>query len=249
MEIDQQARLRVVSLNLGGENDKHGAWPARVAQAADTIRGDGADIVLLQAAVVGDDGTGPLPALRDALPGYRDHAFAAAQRVDKGWFGSAAMSCRPLMNINSIPLTCRGGEDDNARVLLHLTLEYDGRPLHFINAHFSWVAEQAADNLAETLQYAAGIEGDLLLVGDLNQSPGSTFAHRLTAAGWHDVWPAHHKTSGFTFETGNLRDRIDQLWMHGEITCNLAEIEVLGADDGQPMSDHLALAFILKSST
>ncbi len=247
MEMDQQAPLRALSLNLGGDGDKHGAWPARVAGAAETIRAFAADLVLLQAAVTADDGSGPLTALREALPGHPYHAFAAAQRMADGWFGSAVLSRRPLDAIRTIPLTCRGGEDDNARVVLHVTLRHHAQALHVLNAHFSWVAGQAADNLAETLRHATGIDGDLLLVGDLNQTPDSDFADAFCAAGWTDAWAALNAGDGFTFETGDLWGRIDQLWWRGDLAGKVASIEVIGADHPVAMSDHLALGFILQT--
>lgn len=245
--------LCVLSLNLGGDGDTYGTWDARVARAAEAIRADDADMVVLQAAVAFDDGTGPLPALLALLPEHKHHVFAAAQRQGEGWFGSAILSRRPLVASHTMPLTCMGGEDDNMRVLLHVAIEHGDRVLNLIDAHFSWVGEQAAVNLRETLRYANGIAGDLLLVGDLNQAPDSDFARAFAAAGWTDGWTARRgQEDGFTFETGKLWGRIDHLWVRGDLggdlVDTLAAIDVVPAAPDQALSDHLALRFTLRSA-
>lgn len=238
-------RMRVLTLNLGGDGDKHGTWPNRVANAAALIRSDGADIVLLQAAVEKDAGNGPLSTLGAALPDHEYRAFTVAQRTADGWFGSAVLSRLPLVSVRTIPLSCMGGEDDNARVLLHVEVNLAGQPLHLLDGHFSWVAAQAAANLDETLAYAATMEGDMLLAGDLNQTPDSEFARAFAAAGWTDGWAAKRGgEDGFTFETGKLWGRIDQLWLRGSLADALIDIDVATAPAGA-LSDHLALRFTL----
>lgn len=242
--------LRVLSLNLGGDGDKYGAWDARVARTAEAIRADDADIVMLQAAIAFDNDTGPLPALLAALPEYTYQAFTPAKRYGEGWLGSAVLSRRPLTVSRTLPLTCIGGEDDNNRVLLHVAVDFDGRTLNLIDAHFSWVGEQAAANLSETLRYASGIAGEMLLVGDLNQTPDSDFARAFAAAGWTDGWMARRgQDDGFTFETGKLWGRIDHLWLRGDLVDALAEIDVVPAAPDQALSDHLALRFTLQGPT
>lgn len=242
------AALRVLTLNLGGDGDKHGAWRDRVGNAGELVRADAADIVLLQAAVEHDAGNGPLSTLAAALPEHTFRAFAAAQRTANGWFGSAVLSRLPLVAVRSVPLSCMGGEDDNARVLLHVEVSIADRPLHLIDAHFSWVAQQATTNLDEALRYAGGIEGDVLLAGDLNQTPDSDFARAFSAAGWTDGWAARRSDEdGFTFETGKLWGRIDQLWLRGTMAHALVDIEVASAATGA-LSDHLALRFTLDRS-
>lgn len=242
---DDGTILRVLTLNLGGDGDKHGAWMDRVANAAELVRADGADIVLLQAAIEKDEGEGPLSTLAAALPEHAFRAFAGAQRTADGWFGSAVLSRLPLAQVRSVPLSCMGGEDDNSRVLLHVEIAKGGRSLHLLDAHFSWVAEQAGANLDETLRYTGRIEGDVLLAGDLNQTPDSDFARAFAAAGWTDGWAARRGAEdGFTFETGKLWGRIDQLWLRGAVAERLIGIDVAQSEHGA-LSDHLALSFAL----
>lgn len=243
MADEYERALRVLTLNLGGDGDKHGTWPDRAAKVVELVRADRTDIVLLQAAVERDAGDGPLSILAAELPGHAFHAFAAAQRTGSGWVGSAVLSKLPLAGVRSVPLSRIGGEDDNARVLLHVQVDVSGRPLNLLNAHFSWVAAQAATNLQEALCYAGTIEGDVLVAGDLNQTPDSDFARTFGAAGWTDGWAAKRgDENGFTFETGALWGRIDQLWLRGDLAASLVDIEVVNAATGA-LSDHLALRF------
>jgi endonuclease/exonuclease/phosphatase family metal-dependent hydrolase len=114
------------------------------------------------------------------------------------------------------------------------------------NAHFSWVEEQAADNVAEALAFLSTVtDGPALLVGDFNQTPDAPVLKPLVEAGWVDAWaqlcPGE---AGHTFESNNPTIRIDYAWANPALAPALESIEIVGrAQDasGYRVSDHHGL--------
>lgn len=212
--------LRLLTLNLGNDAAGHGEWPVRAARVAAHARDT--DAVLLQA----------VPAGLDKLSGLLPDLTHMVRSGD----GGTAILTRAAAAARVTPLSRRDGFDDtNARWLTVVTIDLEGRPLTLASAHFSWVAEQAADNLRESI--AALGEGDAVLAGDLNQPPGSALWQALSAAGWTDAWG--DTPGGETFETGRLFTRIDYVWTRGAVRA--ARPDVIGGDGDAALSNHRGL--------
>lgn len=246
--------LRVMTLNLNYYVDKHGDWPTRCELIVDRIQDANPDIIAFQAvrrdpAQYG--GADQIEQLAKYLPDYQNAVFeAAVTHDDGGQDGSGFLARIPIQHMRSQALSLRRGLDDaNQRVLLHIRAELPGEPLHVFNAHFSWVKEQAMDNVREVLDIAGAVEELALLVGDLNQMPDSEPMAKLRAMGWADVWaqlqPAH---DGFTFEAPQPTMRIDYAWANYRLASKVSHVEIVAGyptETKVDMGDHLGLMVTL----
>jgi len=217
--------IGLVTLNFGGRSDRHGSWDERRARASDVIGRSRADLVIGQAVPLD-----PPPVL------------SALEHMHVGGEGMLMMSRTPLAERQSIPLSRREGTEDSFdRVLISARID-SARPLTIVNAHMSWVAEQAIDNVREALAFSDTIDGDVILAGDLNQSADSDAMTMLRGADWIDAW-AHLQgdTGGETFEVGKLWGRIDYVWARGSTADRLRTVKTIGGEGENALSDHLGL--------
>ena len=76
---------------------------------------------------------------------------------------------------------------------------------------------------------------NVILQGDLNDSPGSPMYQRLQQAGMQDAFAAKGKGAGLTCSSNNLRWRIDYVWSIGPISKSIRECRVLAEG---PFIDH-----------
>jgi len=235
--------LRLLTLNLNYHGDAKGPWPQRRELVRKAIEECSPDVVFLQAVRLanGEDQAHELGRLLN----YPEVFFQpAVTRNDGSMDGSAMLSKLPLLQRNSQPLGFREAlEDDNRRVIQHAVVEIGSRPLHLFNAHFSWVAEQARDNIAESAALLPQ-DADAVLAGDLNTPPESALFQPFRDAGFVDAWAALHPgEDGYTFEADKPFTRIDYFWLSPGLAPQLREVERLNpGGDGIWLSDHMALA-------
>src|SRR5687767_13461177 len=110
--------MKLLTLNLNFDLDKHGPWPARRALAAEAVRLEDPDVVALQALKLGGV-LDQLGELRAALPQYPHVAWADAPGAGGCRLGSALLSRLPLEERRARRLTRHDGiEDPFERVLL-----------------------------------------------------------------------------------------------------------------------------------
>src|SRR5438477_2280642 len=187
--------LRLMTLNLNYRIAKHGPWEARRALIADAVRHSAADVIALQA--VERVGASDQAAELGELLGYGHIRFAPAT-IDNGVErGSALVSRLPLADVAIRRLSrLTNQEDANDRVVLRAEVDAGGYCIALYNAHFSWVAPQALDNVRETLAFRHG--GPAVLLGDFNNGPESPALQALTRAAWVDPWAHFHADSGYT---------------------------------------------------
>lgn len=242
--------LRIMTLDLNYYVDKHGDWPTRREIIVHRIQDMKPDAIAFQAvrkdpALYG--GADQIEQLARYLPDYRHAVFEAAVTYDDGsQNGSGFLSRIGLRNLPSTALSFRPGLDDqNQRILLHARLELPGDEFHLFNAHFSWVKEQAVDNVTEVLHVADAVEELALLVGDMNQTPDSEAMQKLRSAQWLDAWvQLQPNRDGFTFEAPTPTMRIDYAWANFLLAPHLSHIEIVAGypTEGQiHMSDHCGL--------
>jgi endonuclease/exonuclease/phosphatase family metal-dependent hydrolase len=104
--------------------------------------------------------SGSAAELSRQLIAYPHSVFYAAQREKDGGLGSAFLARTPLTEIDACALSRKiETEDSFSRIVLHTCYETRIGAVHLFNAHFSWVAEQGADNLREAADYLESLPG------------------------------------------------------------------------------------------
>ncbi|MFL6621497.1 MAG: endonuclease/exonuclease/phosphatase family protein [Sulfurifustis sp.] len=234
--------MRLLTLNLNYRVAKHGAWEARRARIVETARAAAPDVLALQA-VEDADGCSQATELAAALD-FPYVYFVAAMKEKAHARGSAFLARFPLADLSVRHLTRRREhEDTSERVLLRVRVDSAEGAFDLYNAHLSWVAEQAMDNVRELIAFAASAERPALLLGDLNNTPESAALRSLREAGWIDVWDALHPGEpGHTFEADQPRVRIDYALVRPDWRSRIAAIERVTAEGARPrLSDHFGL--------
>ncbi|HEX7021360.1 MAG TPA: endonuclease/exonuclease/phosphatase family protein, partial [Trueperaceae bacterium] len=241
--------LTVMTLNINQDFDGYGPWQARRQLIGTTITKAAPDIVLLQA-VCRDPAAGVMPDQATQLAelaGIPHVVFRPAQLRDNGREeGQAILSRHAPATVSTYELGRRAASDDpNQRMLLHAALELPQGPLHLFNAYFSWVEEQALDNVRDALPFMNDYGGPAILAGDMNMTPDSRAMNLLAREGWTDAWhELHPDEPGLTFESGQPSKRIDYVWLAGEPAPKVMDIRIIAEDcgpDGARPSDHYGL--------
>jgi endonuclease/exonuclease/phosphatase family metal-dependent hydrolase len=241
--------FRVMTLNLNYEGAGHGAWPERRARVAHEIGQWNPHLVALQAVAQSADGDNQAEQLSRALPGYI-HVWFEPVMVEPGGAakGMAFLGRVPFERRGTRPLTHRRDTDDHdRRTVLRVHSPASGG-IEFYNAHFSWVEEQARDNVREALSFLNDARAPALLLGDFNQPPERELHTRLREAGWVDAWSwLRGAEAGYTYEANRPQSRIDFAYANARLSGRLAEIHVIGeAYRALPrLSDHLGLVVTL----
>ncbi|MCY1069243.1 endonuclease/exonuclease/phosphatase family protein [Nannocystis sp. RBIL2] len=245
---------RILSLNIGGYDERHGPWSARRPLVAAVLAEQRPDLVALQAVARDpaiEGGSDQASQLARDVGGYEVVYRPAAADADGRELGLALLSPAPALAVHVRPLTRRDGDDDPFdRVLLHCVFAWPRGPLHVLCAHLSWTEAQARDNVGELLGYLAAVPGPRLLLGDFNQTPTSDALARLLRAGLVDAWAAlRPDLPGHTFyEHGALRKRIDYLLLDRGLASRLCDVSlVLDGPGERRASDHAGLLARLAS--
>lgn len=243
--------LKVLTLNINADNDKHGDWHTRRELIRDLIAGHVPDIVALQAVRRRPDQNGgqdQSAQLTEGLPTGTKALFAPTGSANGAQDGPALLSTLPISDSDTFPLTLIPDlEDPTRRLVLYARFDLSGEfSLRLFNAHFSWVPEQSAQNMQQALDYMNQFPAPRMLVGDLNAPPDAGTLDLLRDAGWKDAWAQlHGDQPGYTFEAGNWWTRIDYAWLDWELSRRLVGVEVVGAQppaNGQTyISDHAGL--------
>lgn len=233
--------MRLLSLNLGGTSDKYGSWATRAVRIGKLIGDERIDVLVAQAAPLGEDGRFS-PDLRLLMPGHDHVALAVPAATDSAAAGMAIVSMARLDRVEETALSRQDGEDPFNRKLLAAQLP--GAGLTIVDAHFSWVDAQARDNVREALAFVAGLEGDVLLMGDMNQPHDGAAMRMIEDAGFVDCWArgggGARGGEGLTFESGKLWGRIDYVWERAD-KPRVTSVRTVGGTGDGALSDHLGL--------
>jgi len=241
--------LRILTLNLNYYVDKHGNWQDRQKVIAAAITEAQPDVVALQAVArepTQHGGQSQVAQLAALLPLYPHLHFQAAFRHNDGREGgNALLSKLPLQGTDHLKLKLLPGlEDTSHRVVQYCRLSLPAGDVNLYNAHFSWVAEQAEENLREALNYTKTHPGPSVLVGDLNTPPQSEVFKPLRAEGWVDAWgKLRAGEDGFTFESNRLFTRIDYAWISAGSEAGIGGVKLIQKEQSGTvrLSDHLGL--------
>ncbi|HZW05056.1 MAG TPA: endonuclease/exonuclease/phosphatase family protein [Anaerolineaceae bacterium] len=234
--------LKILTLNVNADHDKHGAWTDRRELIRDLVAVNAPDIIALQAVRRRSSGANQLDQaaqLAEHLPGGLKALFAPAGSENGAQDGPALLSSLPVGDSDTFPLTLTPDLDDSTRRLV-LYARFDlpsGFSLRLFNAHFSWVTAQAGQNVQQAVYFMNQFPSPRILVGDLNQPPEADVLAPLREAGWTDAWAqVRQGQPGYTFEAGNWWTRIDYAWLDWELSQRLADVAVVGS---QPAADEV----------
>jgi endonuclease/exonuclease/phosphatase family metal-dependent hydrolase len=236
--------LRIATLNIAYHSDKHGAWERRREAIVRVLRESKPDVVALQAVERLHGETDQANELAQIIGNYGEVVFHPAQQLKNDAAQGLAFIARwDFAYTDHLALSLQTGlEDTNRRIVLHARSMPGDKPLNLFNAHLSWVAEQNADNVRETIAYARRFPGDAVLVGDFNAQADTLGVLRKN--GWIDAWAElRPDEAGLTFEAGKAEIRIDYTWVTESLRQRLRSIEII-ADleaNGIRPSDHYGL--------
>lgn len=240
--------LTVMTQNLNFYGDKHGEWRQRRELLCDVIQEVEPDVLALQAVCSDPDiegGRDQATQLSHCMPQFPYVFFYPSNVTDSGREEGCAILSRIALHEPTVrELSLRKGlEDGNRRVVQHARFDLEKGSLNVFNVYFSWVEEQARDNIDECIAFLGRSEGPTLLVGDFNIPAGSPLLERLEAAGLTDLWQeAHPDQDGFTYEADAPAKRIDYAWANEELVQQLGSVEILRREgDDARISDHLGL--------
>lgn len=239
--------FRAFTLNLSYLGARHGPWPARRALVVEALRALQPDVVALQAVWRTVAGDSQADEIAREVPGFESVAFEPVMEEAQGAKGLAVLAREPFVHLEARRLGSRAGTEDPDRRLV-LRARIPRLSLH--NVHFSWVREQAAENVREALPLLNPREPALVL-GDFNFTPDDPLHERFREAGWIDAWQAlRPHDPGYTFESDAPTMRIDYVYASPPLADRLRAIDLVGGDRGQPprLSDHLGLVVDLNVS-
>lgn len=130
-----------------------------------------------------------------------------------GRFGVSLAARWPLVDTSVEPLP---RETDEQRVLLQATLQHPRGDIRVLNTHLSVAAPERlaqAARLGEVAQAAAGA-GPVIVLGDLNDRPGTAVVERARGA-LTDCFDARGEGPEVTFSVKDPHRRIDYLFCGG----------------------------------
>ena len=167
-------------------------------------------------------------------------AFGKFMDFQGGGYGMATLSRHPILRREEVRLP----DGNEPRVALATEIELPGgHRVLVVNIHFDWVRDDGfrfvqASHLAE---YLDGVEIPWILVGDLNDEPGSRtwelFQSRALEAGKPDV-------DRFTFSSADPRREIDFIFAAPAVRWEVVRVEVVHepmASDHRPVVAELRL--------
>lgn len=248
--------LTVMTQNLNFYGDKHGPWSQRRDLLCNAIQESEPDVIALQAVCSEPDiegGRDQATQISRCMPQYPYVFFYPSRVTDTGREEGCAILSRVALhepNVRELSLR-RGLEDDSPRVIQHARFDLEKGSLNVFNAYFSWVEEQAGDNIKECIAFLARADGPTLLVGDFNMPADSPLLEKLAQAGFVDLWEqANPGEKGYTFESDLPEKRIDYAWANEALARRLGTVETVRREDGSVrVSDHLGLKIDLKLRT
>lgn len=237
-----------MTLNLNYFFDKHGPWEERKKLISEVIKKANPDVVAFQA-VAKDPDQGSIDnqakQLCNLISSYKYCVFRAADRKDGDKEeGNGFISKLPFSEVKHIKLTRLETEDPFQRIVLRVAIQSNGEKLYLFNGHFSWVEEQARQNIKETLKFVKEVSGKAALMGDMNTPPESHLWKPLKEEGWEDSWAKGKGTeSGYTYESDKPFTRIDYIWANPALKQNLKNIVVVNYEKGSNvrLSDHMGV--------
>ena len=236
--------LRVVSFNIRSARGPAGVDLDRVVAE---LRAVNPDIVLMQevdrfrARSGGVDQAAYVAKALDMrhvfAPMVARSAAAGGRREE---YGIATLTRLPLTThrVTRLPRPAR----TEARGLLHVQLEVDGRTVSVYNTHLEHSSTAARSAQVATISRVLGADPNpVVLGGDLNAVPGSAVHRQLTRT-LRDTWDVAGQGSGLTVPARSPRRRIDYVLVDREFTPTAATTHPTAVSDHRLLRSDLMLA-------
>lgn len=235
--------LRVLVYNIHAGKDAAGR--PNLEDVAALVRSTSADIVLLQEVDRGTKRSGGVDQLAVLAGRTGMHAaFGRTLDYDGGQYGIAALSRRPFVLQDTLPLRVspaqtRAGGSYEPRAALAMVARTPLGRWHVVTTHLDASAgdeyrQQEADRLGEILRARAG--GTPLLLGaDMNATPDSDVVEKLLGFGLRDAWAECGRGEGLTFPAAAPRKRIDYLFLTHALRCTDARVLETTISDHRPL--------------
>jgi endonuclease/exonuclease/phosphatase family metal-dependent hydrolase len=243
--------LRVLTVNLGGTTPP---LDERMRDLIEYLERERFDVVGFQE--VGDWG-GRTQADRVA----EAVGYATVHHIDAGREGRPGEGLAIVTDLDADPaptVHLPESDLDHPRALQQLDVVHDGTVVRVANTHLAWRLDLEDIRMAQTERIRdelAGWTGPVVLMGDLNDVPGSPPLRVLTAppAGLVDCYLAVHGEDRWTFHPDNpytwqpelLRRRVDHVLVRGLEVLDAAV--VLTGRDAPVVSDHYAVRAELRT--
>jgi len=145
------------------------------------------DIIALQSVCQNPKGKDQARQIAEAT-GYGYYFFVTADTAANGTNrGQAMITKHPFIGSYSTDLSVRTDlPDSTRRLILVAEVQTQEGMLRIFNTHFSWVREQAQENVEETLFLLNEFSGPGLVIGELNPTAHQDVLEPLKKAGWED---------------------------------------------------------------
>jgi endonuclease/exonuclease/phosphatase family metal-dependent hydrolase len=230
--------VRVLTWNVQGS---HGL---DVPAVADVIRGAGVDVIALQE-VQRRQAQRLAAALSVRSRRWALKHWPVVHRPE----GLAVLTPHPIVQANPFVLRRAWFWAWQRRVGVDVTVDVaGGGRVRVLDVHLSPHGDEAERRREAAVLVERGRRGDApIVVGDLNELPGSGAVDTLATAGWVDAWTAADGTTGggaTNWTAGDRRgrpatQRIDYVLVPPR--ARVAEAAVIDAADMDRLSDHLPL--------
>ena len=117
-----------------------------------------------------------------------------------------------------------------------VTLDIRGVPLRFFNTHLDYRPDPAVREIQvrETVRILESLDGPIILLGDLNASPGSPELLPLLRI-FRDAWEVGGVGDGYTFPAIVADRRIDYILTTPDIEVAAVRVPVTAASDHRPV--------------
>jgi len=231
--------LRIVSYNI-----RHGRGMDDVVdlqRTAGVLERLQPDVVALQEVDNGAERSGSVAQAEELGRRLDMHwAFGKFMDFQGGAYGMATLSRHPILRQEDLSLP--DGNEPRIALLTEIQLSGGERVL-VVNIHFDWVRDDGfrfaqASHLAE---YLDGVEIPWILVGDLNDEPGSRTWELFHSRGMEAKKP---ETDRFTFSSTDPRREIDFVFGAPAARWEVVRVEVIHeplASDHRPVLAELRL--------
>lgn len=236
--------VRILTYNI-----HHGAGTDErldLARLASVIRAQRPHLVALQEvdSVTNRTGRVDQTAALGNLTGMRAY-FAKAMDYDGGGYGEALLVGLPVESLRTHPLPADSGYEPRAVGEAVVRLPHTGRMLVFLGTHLDHTANTAmrrmqVDSIVRLFVTGASApDAPIVLVGDLNATPGSAPIATLT----RHFADAGASTSASTFPSDVPEKRIDYVLLRPGSRFRVLEMRVV---DERVASDHRPVLIVVE---
>ena len=188
-------------------------------------------------------------------PGGAQHEFIAEEVwlhsvygknsvYEAGHHGNAILSRFPILQSLNTDVSAHRFE---SRGLLHCEIDFGGRRVHCVCAHFGLFAKGKRAQTAALIEYVRNEippDAPLIIAGDFNDWRNQMSRTLASELGIHDVFHLHSGKPARSYPAALPLLRLDRIYVRG---FSVLHSDVHAGGNWQRLSDHAALSAQLKS--